>query len=788
MKSPPLREARKDPPSANLVHNRTVPRPGSIGPHRELFTLQRTIGNRAVRRLIQAKLRIGQPNDRYEQEADRVAGQVMQMPDPTLELKHTRGEVGPPCGEENIKVRGKFIQAKQAGSQTPQTSPGLETQVRSLRGGGRPLPTPLSSFFEPRFGYDFDQVRIHTGARAVEAARAVNAKAFTIGRDIVFGTGQYKPETAQGTRLLAHELMHVVQQDVGQQGGAQPQIQRQDDGPESRPSPPGPPYGVTIDLLDPLNSSVRIGGRAIPSIRDIMDGLEAILGLGRPQIDPPNTIWPPVQLSDEELERAACRVLPSLCPDTFTPLPHSGPLELSMPLTLRMPRLTQVAFHTIDHFVYASSAIPDRHRGLLDRTATDMHDHPGYLAGLVGHTDTHGDAAYNQRLSARRARAVRSYLTGRGVPADQITSVRGAGETQPRFLDDRTNWLSAARNRRVEMTIQQLIWELGLVPPLRVRSPAPAAAQIPDPRTAVLSAQRSMFAELRTYIRNTTRQIRTLAARGPTGEAWLTSDNENITSLLALLDQLIADLDGERLIIRFDHPTTGSSSASYTETADVVHLRPFTNDEERTNVAAGLIHEYTHVIQDRTMENLLRASRGPQEHTREAELRQEIEARRQGSYFIRLLLALGMDLGDPLGAELTARMYVERFERERTGSPREQAAARREIRSTIRDAYEDQLRRNAPSRAFLIWIDDSNRAWLETDTATPADLGVIPETITERMALASHLQAAVRASGASARLFAGPGGVRYNFVLFFVFYRNRKLTEFGLPRPGTSTD
>lgn len=74
------------------------------------------------------------------------------------------------------------------------------------------MPRSLHSFFEPRFGYDFDQVRIHTDARAVEAARAVNAKAFTVGRDIVFGAGQYKPGTAKGTKLLAHELTHVVQQ------------------------------------------------------------------------------------------------------------------------------------------------------------------------------------------------------------------------------------------------------------------------------------------------------------------------------------------------------------------------------------------------------------------------------------------------------------------------------------------------------------------------------------------------------------------------------------------------
>ncbi len=65
---------------------------------------------------------------------------------------------------------------------------------------------------EPRFGHDFSQVRIHTDERAAETARAVNALAYTVGRDVVFGAGQYAPQTDEGRRLLAHELTHVVQQ------------------------------------------------------------------------------------------------------------------------------------------------------------------------------------------------------------------------------------------------------------------------------------------------------------------------------------------------------------------------------------------------------------------------------------------------------------------------------------------------------------------------------------------------------------------------------------------------
>src|SRR2546430_6786988 len=81
-----------------------------------------------------------------------------------------------------------------------------------LNSSGQPLDADTRSFMEPRFGHDFSQVRVHTDERAAESARTVNALAYTVGRDVVFGTGQYAPGTSEGRRLLAHELAHVVQQ------------------------------------------------------------------------------------------------------------------------------------------------------------------------------------------------------------------------------------------------------------------------------------------------------------------------------------------------------------------------------------------------------------------------------------------------------------------------------------------------------------------------------------------------------------------------------------------------
>jgi hypothetical protein len=70
----------------------------------------------------------------------------------------------------------------------------------------------MRRYFNPRFGYDFSGVRVHTDSNAGQAAGAINARAFTLGRDIVFASGQYAPETESGKRLLAHELTHVLQQ------------------------------------------------------------------------------------------------------------------------------------------------------------------------------------------------------------------------------------------------------------------------------------------------------------------------------------------------------------------------------------------------------------------------------------------------------------------------------------------------------------------------------------------------------------------------------------------------
>jgi len=106
--------------------------------------------------------------------------------------------------------RGSGVQRAAIGPNPVVGAPPIIQEV--LRSSGQPLDMSVRAFMEPHFRHDFSQVRVHRDTRSAESARAVNALAYTVGRDVVFGEGQYAPATSAGQRLLAHELSHVVQQ------------------------------------------------------------------------------------------------------------------------------------------------------------------------------------------------------------------------------------------------------------------------------------------------------------------------------------------------------------------------------------------------------------------------------------------------------------------------------------------------------------------------------------------------------------------------------------------------
>ena len=152
---------------------------------------------------IQAKLAIGSVDDPLEHEADRVADQVMRMPDLDPSVTSAPPQVSRKCAacEEEERV----LQAKPA--ELPKAAarevPHVVDEV--LRSPGQPIDTPTRIFMEQRIGYDFSDVRVHNNARAASSARAINARAYTLGNDLVFGAGQYSPNSNEGKHLLARD-------------------------------------------------------------------------------------------------------------------------------------------------------------------------------------------------------------------------------------------------------------------------------------------------------------------------------------------------------------------------------------------------------------------------------------------------------------------------------------------------------------------------------------------------------------------------------------------------------
>lgn len=143
--------------------------------------------------VIQHKLSVGASWDGLEREADEVAERVLSA-----------------AGHSPVGRAAPRIQRYSGGNQTTASAPASVERV--LGGSGRPLESGLRQEMGNRFGHDFSQVRVHTGGDAELSAREVNARAYTVGQNIVFGAGEFRPQSREGSRLLAHELTHVVQQ------------------------------------------------------------------------------------------------------------------------------------------------------------------------------------------------------------------------------------------------------------------------------------------------------------------------------------------------------------------------------------------------------------------------------------------------------------------------------------------------------------------------------------------------------------------------------------------------
>lgn len=205
---------------------------------------------------IQPKLTVSDPGDVSEQEAERVADTIMTKPDrgatvqracshcaeenETLQRlpdqSHPSGNTvlwrmirscdmldSQPCGDQadtesqpEENASSEPIARQAANGTQALAAPGLSASIGEVcRSGGQPLSTETRQFMEPRFGHEFASVRVHTDPTASDLARQVQARAFTTGNHLFFASGEYQPHHADGKRLLAHELTHVIQQSKG---------------------------------------------------------------------------------------------------------------------------------------------------------------------------------------------------------------------------------------------------------------------------------------------------------------------------------------------------------------------------------------------------------------------------------------------------------------------------------------------------------------------------------------------------------------------------------------------
>ncbi|MDX2161433.1 MAG: DUF4157 domain-containing protein [bacterium] len=229
--------------SAHKAHTQAAPD--------ALTQLQRTIGNHAVTKMlgVQAKLTVGAADDAYEAEADQVAQQVMTMPAAPVqradedemsakrmdivqradedEMSAKRMDIVQRADEDEMAAKRMDIVQRADDDEMAakrddvdmmdsfQVGDDLESQIEN-KSGGQPLDSGVREFMEPRFGQNFENVRVHADPQANQLSQSIQAKAFTKGSDVFFADGQYQPDTPSGKELLAHELTHVVQQTGGQ--------------------------------------------------------------------------------------------------------------------------------------------------------------------------------------------------------------------------------------------------------------------------------------------------------------------------------------------------------------------------------------------------------------------------------------------------------------------------------------------------------------------------------------------------------------------------------------------
>ncbi|HIH74599.1 MAG TPA: DUF4157 domain-containing protein [Methanosarcina sp.] len=438
----------------------------SVSPADRILQLQRTVGNQAVQRLIrsgtsqaksrtlQAKLRIGQPDDIYEQEADRVAEQVMRMPGPQVsEGRQVRMKTSnhilnnslqlrcPKCIKNNPKKEEEegTLQKKKGSSPIFEGTPELEFDISNSRSGGQPLTESVRAFYEPRFGHDFSQVRVHTDSKAVQMNRDLQAQAFTYKKDIYYGGGKAPDKN----ELTAHELTHVVQQSA--ESNYQTTIEPKNN--EHKQTAYSTARGsinlqgkiqptdswahrLIVQQIDPgnhgiLNSAQKVSGTRLQKKSELDDEIADTHSSG-------NAIK--VGTGGNETPKM------SECPRVPTGLGNISPDPLC-------PKATHAGTNELKRFNFCLDSDkldpPEQLEG-LNSIIRDNHPSTRFL--IHGYASPEGDPAYNFRLACHRANKISKALEP--LLGEQVRT---------RLLDQKPNLEEDQVNAEIKAEIQSRI-------------------------------------------------------------------------------------------------------------------------------------------------------------------------------------------------------------------------------------------------------------------------------------------------------------------------------------------
>jgi len=364
---------------------------------------------------IQTKLKVNAPGDIYEQEADRIADRVMRKPDALIQRvcscrgSSTTAEECVECKKEHEgTLQRAAVQSAPSGS-----APQIVQDV--LQSSGQPLDAHIRALFEPRFGYSFSHVRIHTNSRAAESARAVNALAYTVGRDVVMGAGQYSPGTTEGRRLLAHELTHVVQQSV-----------------DANPLPLRRISGTSTDGFERVAEGVAQLMETENHVDLALTAVQRRVSLGVLMRMPGDC--PPGQVAEPEHT--------GICTEIKR---ESGELETFDALGPKVETISPLGCLLIRNL--GSNGTRFGTPSELSDTADIVNVDPTISLRIKGYSDCKGTAAINSRLRLDRARAVADYF----VRVLGVDTWRVTVDSVPleQYVDTNSNPEGRARNRGV---------------------------------------------------------------------------------------------------------------------------------------------------------------------------------------------------------------------------------------------------------------------------------------------------------------------------------------------------